>query len=255
MLLESLEHGILLVTLNRPAVRNAINSTMMGELLELWQEIGTQPGLHCAILTGAGEAFSAGADLKERNGLTVETWREQHLVLEQAMEAMVDCPVPIIAAVNGAAFAGGLELVLACDFSYASTKARFAMPEVKVGIMPGAMGTQILPRACGVSRAKEICLTGEPFSAADALAWGIVNRVCEPELLMSEVVNVARTIGSNAPLSVRQVKRAILDGVGTDLKSGYRIELEAYNQLIPTSDREEGIRAFNEKRRPKFEGR
>ena len=249
------EPGILLVTLNRPEVRNAINSTMMAELLRLWQEAEQDADTKCVVLTGAGKAFCAGADLKERNGLTTETWREHHAILERAMEAMIACAVPIVAAVNGAAFGGGLELLLASDFAYAASHATFGFPEAKIGIMPGAMGTQTLPRACGVRRAKEICMTGDSFDAGEALAWGVVNRVCEPEALLEEVLGVARRICGNAPLSIRQVKRAVAAADDCDLLSGYRIEQEAYNTLIPTADREEGIRAFNEKRPPQFKGR
>jgi enoyl-CoA hydratase/carnithine racemase len=185
----------------------------------------------------------------------VDKWLEHHLILEQAMRAMSACPVPIVAAVNGAAFGGGLELVLASDFAYAASNATFGMPETTVGIMPGAMGTQNLPRACGMRRAKEICLTGSSFSATEALKWGVVNRICDGECLLDEVLDVARRIAANAPLAIRQVKRAMTAGETVDLVTGYRIELEAYNQLIPTADREEGIRAFNEKRRPHFLGR
>jgi enoyl-CoA hydratase len=252
---ESPEAGILVVTMNRPEVRNAINSTMMAELLSLWRELASPDVARCVVLTGEGKAFCAGADLKERNGLTVETWREHHINLERAMEAMIACPVPVIAAANGAAFGGGLELVLASDFAYAASQATFGMPETTVGIMPGAMGTQNLPRACGLRRAKEICFTGGSFSAAEALEWGVVNRICAPDSLMDEVLDVARKIGANAPLAIRQVKKAMAAGETTDLTTGYKIELAAYNELIPTADREEGIRAFNEKRRPQFQGR
>jgi len=248
------EPGILLVTINRPEVRNAINSTMMAEFLSLWQQIEQDSAANCVVITGAGSAFCAGADLKERSGITIETWNEHHAILERAMEAMIACPVPIIAAVNGPAFGGGLELVLASDSAYAAANATFALPEVKLGIIPGAMGTQNLPRACGTRRAKEICMTGEPFSAAEALEWGVVNRTCDPGSLLDEVLQVARSISANAPLAIRQLKRAIAAADDTDLMSGYRIEQEAYDRLIPTADREEGIRAFNEKRTPRFQG-
>jgi len=168
---------------------------------------------------------------------------------------MLDCPVPIISAVNGAAFGGGLELVLASDFAYASTKAVFGQSEVKLGIMPGALGTQNLPRACGLKRAKELCFTGESFSAINAYEWGIINRVCEPEELMREVLASAEKISMNAPLAVREVKKALNMSQQLDIKSGYVFEVEAYNRLLPTQDREEGINAFNEKREPEFTGK
>jgi len=252
---ENRAAGILVVTLNRPEVRNAINSTMMAELLMLWQELAEPNTVRSVVLTGEGKAFCAGADLKERNDLTVDEWREHHVILERAMKAMIACPVPIIAAVNGAAFGGGLELALACDFAYAASHATLGMPETTLGIMPGAMGTQNLPRACGMRRAKEICLTGGAFSAAEALEWGVVNRLCDSESLLDEVLDVARKIAANAPLAIRQVKKAMAAGEMANQIAGYRIELEAYYQLIPTADREEGIRACNEKRKPQFLGR
>lgn len=173
---------VVVVTLNRPEVANAINSRMMDELADLWTTLVDDVSeLRCVVLTGAGKrAFSAGADLKEVEGITVEEWRRQHGILERAILAMVDFPVPIIAAVNGAAYGGGCELALLADFIYAARSARFALPEVTRGIMPGAGGTQNLPRVAGIGRAKEIILTGQPFDAEKALAWGIVNRVCEP---------------------------------------------------------------------------
>ena len=248
--------SILVVTLNRPAVRNAINIEMMRELRQFWQAIFINPNAwRCIILTGSEGAFCAGADLKERKNMNLDVWHSQHAVLQQAMLAMLDCPVPIISAVNGAAFGGGLELVLASDFAYASTKAVFGQSEVKLGIMPGALGTQNLPRACGLKRAKELCFTAESFSAINAYEWGIINRVCEPEELMREVLATAEKIAMNAPLAVREVKKALNMSQQLDIKSGYAFEVEAYNRLLPTEDREEGINAFNEKRKPAFTGK
>jgi len=168
---------------------------------------------------------------------------------------MTDCPVPVIAAVNGAAFGGGCEFAMAADFIYAAKRARFALTEVSLGIMPGAMGTQNMPRAVGVRRAKEIILTAAPFTAEQALEWGLVNKVCENGSLMDETLETAERIAGNAPISTRQAKRSISIGVEIDLKSGYAFEIEAYNRLVSTEDRMEGIRAFNEKRRPRFKGR
>lgn len=256
LLVEKKNEHILLVTLNRPEVRNAINIDMMQDLFSLWHQLyRNQENWRCIILTGQGEkAFCAGADLKERNNMSLTQWREQHTVLQQAMLAMLDCPIPIIAAVNGAAFGGGLELALASDFVYASITTTFAQSEVKVGLMPGALGTQNLPRAVGLQRAKELTFTGNTFSATDAYEWGIVNRICEPEELMDEVLKTANKICENAPLAVRQAKKALNASQHLDLKSGYFYELENYKALLPTKDREEGIRAFNEKRKPEFLG-
>jgi len=160
----------------------------------------------------------------------------------------------VIAAANGHAYGGGLEFVLAADFAYGVSTARFALTEVTIGIMPGGGGTQTLPRAVGPRRAKELILTGRPFGAEQALDWGVLNQICEPGTLMESVMATARTIAGNAPLSVRQAKRSIQAGLQTDLRSGLKIEIEAYNHLVPTEDRREGIRAFVEKRKPVFHG-
>ena len=254
---SSPEPHVLLVTLNRPEVANALNTEMGTNLRDLWVGLTRDAGdTRAVVLTGSGSrAFCAGGDLKERNGMTVETWQRQHEIFEEAYWTLMELPVPVIAAVNGHAYAGGLEMALACDFAYTVPGARFALTEVTIGIMPGAGGTQNLPRAVGERRAKEIILTGRPFSAAQALEWGVVNRVVEPDHLLVLALETAKTIAGNAPLSVRQAKKSIHLGLQTDLRTGLRIEVEAYNRLIGTEDRIEGIRAFNEKRKPGFKGR
>jgi len=257
LLIEKPKDHILLVTLNRPEVRNAINIDMMHELLNLWEGLKQNPdNIRCVVLTGTGDkAFCAGADLKARHNITLEEWRKQHNVLQKAMIAMHDCPIPIIAAVNGAAFGGGLELTLGSDFAYAAETAMFSQSEVKVGLMPGALGTQNLPRACGIRRAKELTFTGEIFSAQQALEWKIVNKVCNPQSLVYEALETAEKISENAPLAVLQAKCSLNVSQHSDIKSGYVFEVEAYNTLLPTHDRVEGIKAFNEKRKPVFHGK
>jgi enoyl-CoA hydratase len=157
--------------------------------------------------------------------------------------------------VNGHAYAGGLETILVCDFAYAVTTARFALTEVTIGIMPGGGGTQTLARVAGERRAKEIILTGKPFSAQQALDWGVLNRVCEPGTLMGQAIETATAICNNAPLAIRQAKKSIHNGLQMDLKRGFIFEIEAYNRLVDTEDRREGVLAFNEKRKPDFKGR
>lgn len=254
---ESPEDHIVVVTLNRPERRNAFNTRMGEELRDLAASFYVdQEDVRCVILTGAGsKAFCAGADLKERDGMTDQQWKRQHAVFEQMTLAFMDCPVPVIAAVNGAAFGGGCELALSADFIYAAKSARFAQTEVKLGIMPGAGGTQNLPRACGVRRAKELILTGEPFSAEEAFEWGVANKVCEDDALMEAALETARKIAANGPIAVRQAKKSINAATQMDLKTGYAFELEAYNRAVPTEDRAEGISAFNEKRQPVFKNR
>ncbi|HXE27189.1 MAG TPA: enoyl-CoA hydratase-related protein [Stellaceae bacterium] len=248
---------VLRVTLNRPEVANAFNTQMMRDLLALWQELATSDALpRCIVLTGAGNrAFCAGADLKERNTLSEAQWMAQHVIIEEQFKALIECPVPVIAAANGHAFAGGLEMLLACDFAYAVKAARFALTEVTLGLMPGAGGTQTLPRAVGERRAKEIILTGRPFEAAQALEWGVVNALYEPDTLIPAALETATRIASNAPIAVKEARRSIHGGLQKDLAAAMRFEIECYNKLVPTEDRREGIRAFNEKRKPEFKGR
>lgn len=246
-----------LVTLNRPEVANAMNTQMGLDLLAVFDGFAAAPNKQrCIVLTGVGtKAFCAGGDLKQRNGMTDEQWQDQHLIFERMVRALVNCPVPVIAAVNGAAYAGGMEIALAADFIYAAEHARFALTEVTLGIMPGAGGTQSLPRAVGGRRAKEILLTGKPFSVEQANAWGMVNRICKTDTLVPDALETAGVIAGNAPISTRQIKQSVNVGLNMDLQSGMMFEIEAYNRMVPTEDRREGIRAFNEKRKPVYQGR
>src|SRR5215212_60822 len=194
--------GLALLTLNRPEVANAMNTQMGRDLLAFFDEVNADPlSYRCIVVTGAGDkAFCAGGDLKERQGMSDEQWQAQHLLFERMVRAFIGCPVPMIGAINGAAYAGGCELALCCDFLYAAENARFALTEVTLGIMPGAGGTQNLPRTIGERRAKEVILTGRPFSAQDAHAWGMVNRLCPPGEVLPAVLETARAIAANAPL-------------------------------------------------------
>ena len=257
ILVEDRGEGLVLVTLNRPQFANAMNTQMGRDLLGLFDAINADPlQYRCIVLTGAGDKiFCAGGDLKERQGMTDETWQAQHLLFERMVRALIACPVPVIGAINGAAFAGGCEIALCCDFIYAAENARFALTEVSLGIMPGAGGTQNLPRAVGERRAKELILSARPFSAREAFEWGMVNRLCAADKLLDEVMETARRIADNAPISVRQAKQSIHYGLQMDLASGMMLEIEAYNRMVPTEDRREGIASFNEKRKPVFKGR
>jgi len=257
LLVEPVAEHVVQITLNRPEVFNALNTQMGADLKTVWEALYVDPSqARCVILTGTGEkAFCAGGDLKQRNEMTDEQWQQQHALFEQNMFAMMECPVPIIAAVNGAAFGGGCEFAAGADFVYASRTAKFAQTEVKLGIMPGSMGTQNLPRAVGERRAKEIILTGTPFSADEAMAWGLVNRVFEPAELLTAAIETAQTIAANGPIATRQAKKAVSMASQTGTHIGYRYEIEAYNRMVPTEDRLEGVRAFNEKRPPDFKGK
>ena len=185
--------------------------------------------------------------------MSVEVWRAQHEIFERAFMALWELPLPVIAAVNGHAFGGGLEMALSCDFIYAAKGARLALSETRLGLMPGGGGTQNLARAAGERRAKELVMTAQAFTPDQGYAWGIVNRVCDNAL--DEALATARTICENGPLAVRQAKKSIHYGLQTDLLTGYRFEIEAYNQLVGTEDRLEGVRAFNEKRKARFRGK
>jgi len=256
-LLVSQDQKVLKIVLNRPKVANAMNSVMGRELRDLFLDINQKSAeLRCIVLTGTGDrAFCSGADLKERYGMTEEQWMSQHEVFESAVLAIMDCPAPLIGAVNGAAFGGGMELVLACDFAWGSSSARFALTETTLGIIPGLGSTQYLPRAVGTRRAKEIIFSGSTFTAEQAIAWGLLNQVCSPGDLETQVMGVAHQISANAPIAIREAKQALNYALQSDLKDGYRFELDRYRNTIPTHDRLEGIAAFNEKRHAVFKGK
>lgn len=249
--------GILIVRFNRPEVLNAINTEMLHEMRRFFGPLAFTPGdLRAIVLTGTGDrAFCVGGDLKERKDMSDDDWRLQHAIVEESAYAILNSSVPIIAAVNGYAHGGGCELALCCDFIYAGDTANFALPEVRRGILPGGGGTQNLPRAIGERRAKELLWTGDRFDAAKAYEWGMLNAVVPAAELMDRVLEVATRIAENAPISVRQIKKAVHAGLQLDLTSGLLMEIQAYERVIGTSDRREGVLAFNEKRKPRFQGR
>ncbi|MFP6705378.1 MAG: enoyl-CoA hydratase-related protein [Alphaproteobacteria bacterium] len=257
LLLEQPQDHVLQITINRPERRNAMNTQVGRDMLDVFSSLLLDPGdARTVILTGAGDkAFCAGGDLKERDGMTDREWRLQHAIFEQTVYHLIDCPIPVIAAVNGSAFGGGCEMALAADFIYAADSARFALTEVTLGIIPGCGGTQNLPRAAGSRRAKEILYTGTPFTAAEGLEWGIINKVTSAEELLPAALETAARMAGNGPLALRQLKRSVNLGMGTDLTTALGIEVEAYNRLVPTEDRHEGVLAFNEKRKANFVGR
>ena len=249
------EAGITVVTFARPEAVNALSTKMGQELLDAWTRLRDDTALRCVILAGEGKHFQAGADLKERNGMTDAAWAEQHRLFEAMIRAQLACPVPVIAAVQGAAMGGGTEMSLACDFTYAAEGARFGLPEAGLGIMPGLGGTQLLTRAVGPRRALEIMTTAAPFTAEKALEWGLVSAVVPADQLMETVLGVARQIASRAPLSVRGLKQVVHGGLDLDLKQAMDLELSIYNHLFTTADRREGVASFNEKRTPAFQGK
>lgn len=246
--------GVRLVTLNRPQAANAMNTAMGAALLRIWTELAADPSLRCVVMTGEGKVFCAGADLKERNGMSDQAWSEQHLLFEAMARAQLAVPVPIIAAVNGAAMGGGCEMVLACDFAWASAVARFGLPEVTLGFIPGLGGPALLTRAIGERSALELLVSGRRIDAAEALALGLVGRICPAETLVDEALALATQIASNAPLAVKALKRVVRSGVSMPLDAAMDMELDHYNRLFRTADRREGVASFNEKRAPRFTG-
>jgi enoyl-CoA hydratase/carnithine racemase len=244
---------IVVLCLNRPEVLNAMNTKMWLELRDALCQLRQHRTLRCVLVTGSGtRAFSAGGDLKERNGMSDEAWRHQHELIEEVLLAVKDFPLPIIAAVEGHAHGGGVELALMCDFIIASQTARFSFAEVKRGIMPGGGGPQNLVRAMGMRRAKQYLFTGDEFDAARALEWSMVNEVAPAGQALQAALAIARRIQQAAPMSVRQVKLAASRGGDVDFHTGYVLDIAAYNVLVSSADRREGVAAFNEKRPPRW---
>ncbi len=254
--IEMTEDRVLLVTLNRPHAANAFNTQMAWDLIHVFEQLSVEvENTLAVVVTGSGErAFCAGGDLKERNGMTETQWQSQHRVYERMARAVLACPIPTLGAINGAAYGGGCELACALDILYVADNAKFAQTEVKLGIIPGAGGTQTLPRAIGERRAKELILTGRAFSAMEALQWGLANEVLPQNELLPATLATARQIANNAPIAVRQALQSVRRGLQMSLADGLAFEIEAYNRTIPTHDRREGVLAFNEKRSPEFKG-
>ncbi|MER2191541.1 MAG: enoyl-CoA hydratase-related protein [Solibacillus sp.] len=251
------EHNeILVVTLNRPEAMNAMNTQLIIEALNLFREQAYNDQLRCVIITGAGEkAFSAGGDLKERNGMSDSTWKKQHHLIEDKILAIKDFPVPVIAAVEGFAIGGGCEMALMTDFIIASETAKFGLAEIKRGILPGAGGLQNLARAVGTRRAKELIYTGRLFDVQQAYEWGMVNRVVPKGEALQVALQIANEIVESAPIPTKLAKVAVSRGVEVDFHTAYQLDITAYNVTVPTEDRLEGVAAFNEKRKPNWKNR
>lgn len=247
---------IVTVEMHRPEALNAMNTAMGRELLACFDALFWDKQTRVVLLTGAGDkAFCVGGDLKERQGMSDEAWREQHVIFEQAAWRLLRCQQPVIAAVEGFAMGGGCELAVLADFIVASETAVFAVPEVTRGIFPGIGGTQLLPRIVGAPFAKEMIFTGRRVPAPEARAVGLVNHLVPAGQARSKAMEIAETIARNGPIAVRQAKKAVAWGAETDLETGLTLAIEAYNSTVHTDDRLEGVRAFNEKRPPQFQGR
>jgi len=256
LVLCEVDEGIATVTLNRPGVMNSFNFAMLRALGEQMAALRFDVSVRVVILTGAGDrAFSAGADLKERAGMAPEEVKAFIFTIRRLMDDIENFPRPVIAAVNGVALGGGTELALASDLRLASETATMGLTETRLAIIPGAGGTQRLPRLVGRGMAKELIFTGRRIDAVQALQIGLVNHVYPAGDLMEEARCLARDICQSGPVAVEQAKYAINRGLETDMATGLAIESNAYWICIPTEDRTEGLTAFREKRKPNYKGR
>ncbi|BCA79958.1 enoyl-CoA hydratase-related protein [Desulfuromonas sp. AOP6] len=256
LLLIDINDGIALLTINSPKTLNALNSTVLSELECALYELDRNDAVKVVVLTGAGDkAFVAGADIKEMAGMNAFEGQQFGLKGQRVMLMMEKMRKPVIAAVNGYALGGGLELALACDFIYASEKARLGFPEVTLGIIPGFGGTQNLARRLGSARASELIFSGRMIEASKACTWGIVNEVFAPEELLAKAMETASAIASVGSLGVAYAKNAIVNGLNMGKEDGFRYEASLFGVLFATEDQKEGMGAFVEKRKAAFKGK
>jgi methylglutaconyl-CoA hydratase len=249
--------SIALVMLDRPERMNALSRALVARFGEIGRELATQDDLRLVIVTGAGsKAFCAGADLKERAGMSRDEVRALLLAYESELGWLETCAVPTIAAINGAALGGGLELALLCDLRVAVQHAQLGLPETSLGVIPGAGGTQRLPRLLGEARAKELILRAARLTAPEALILGLVNQVMPSnDDFVLEVMSWAEPILNGAPLAIRAALRAMRGAATRELREGLALERAAYEQCLNSEDRIEALAAFSEKRQPVFKGR
>ncbi|ANB61718.1 enoyl-CoA hydratase [Anoxybacteroides amylolyticum] len=253
--LYTIENGVAWITLNRPQAANALSVTLLNELQQLIRELKFAKNVRTVIVTGSGEkVFCAGADLKERAGMNETEVRQTVALIRDTINAFEQLPQPVICALNGSAFGGGLELALACDIRIAADHALLGLTETSLAIIPGAGGTQRLPRLIGVGKAKELIFTAKRISATEALDIGLVEHVVPREQLLLKANELAQQIAQNGPIAVVQAKLAINRGLDVDLSTGLKIEQMAYEVTIPTKDRLEALAAFKEKRTPVYKG-
>jgi enoyl-CoA hydratase len=253
---SALGHKIGVIKISRPEAMNALNRQVLSDLKILLSDLHHKRELRAAILTGDGEkAFVAGADIKEMEGLHVAQAREMSLAGQALFQKIEDLPFPMIAALNGFALGGGLELALACDFILASEKTRWGLPEVTLGLIPGYGGTQRLTRMLGRALAKRVALSGEMFTAQQGYEWGLFVGIYEPGELMPAALKLAETMASRAPMAVSWVKEAIHHGDDRSLAEGLRLEADLFARTFETGDQKEGVKAFVEKRQPVFQGK
>lgn len=253
LLIERSSSGIVVFRLNRPHVRNALNLAIRIQLAEAITRFAADPATRCLVVTGSDKVFASGADLSEMAEATPEEVKERNV--QQYWRAISDCPKPLIAAIEGYALGGGLELALCADIIVAGEDARLGLPEVKVGILPGGGGTQRLARLVGLKRAMLLLLTGRMFGAADALAMGVISEMVPAGQALPRALEIAAEIAAMPPIAVAQIKRVVNEGVNRPLDAALLMEQRAYEALYATADQKEGMCAFLEKRKPKFVGK
>ncbi|MCA9621432.1 MAG: enoyl-CoA hydratase/isomerase family protein [Myxococcales bacterium] len=243
------------VTIQRPDKLNALNPQVIAQLDRCFAALAEDPAVRCAIFTGEGRAFIAGADIGTMQPMTAAEARRFSATGHAFAASLEALPFPVIAAVNGFCLGGGLELAMACDFIYASEKAKLGQPEVSLGVIPGFGGTQRLTRRVGAAMARELCYTGAMIDAGEALRIGLVNRVTAPEALLGEARATAETIAKQAPLAVGAAKRVILRGEGMALTEANELETQAFGGLFGSEDQRQGMTAFLAKEKTTFQGR
>lgn len=256
VLLVEEKDSVKILALNRPEIMNSLNFELLRALDEQIRALRFNTDIRVVLITGAGEkAFCAGADLKERRTLSDIQVKEYILTIRNLFTSIEQLNKPVIAAVNGIALGGGTELALASDIRIVSTNATMGLTETRLAIIPGAGGTQRLPRLVGKGKAKELLFTGRRIGAEEAMQIGLVNKTCEPDKLLDECMAMAAMICETGPIAVEQAKYAVNYGLETDLQTGLAIESNAYWVCIPTEDRLEGLAAFREKRKPVYKGK
>ena len=249
------EGDLVWLTLERPEVMNCLSFPTLRRLRTLCEELRQDLSIRAVLITGSGEkAFCAGADLKERRTMPAERVPEFVRNIRRTMDDVESLPQPTVAVVNGVAFGGGTELLLACDLRVAAAHAQFGLTETTLAIIPGAGGTQRLPRLVGRSRAKDLILTGRRIEAAEAERIGLVSRIAPAGRLRETALELAQRIAENGPVAVRAAKRAIDEGCERPIAEGLEIEARCYEQVLPTKDRLEALAAFAEKRKPRYTG-
>lgn len=256
VLVEKRSDGIAIVTLNRPEAANALSKQMLSDFRKILEDLKNDLQVRVVLLTGEGEkAFCAGADLKERRGMSDTVSKQTVRLIGSTINEVESLPQPVIAVLNGVAFGGGLELALACDLRVGALEAKLGLTETSLAIIPGAGGTQRLPRLIGPGKAKELIFTAQRLTAEEAAAIGILEYAVPRAQVLQKALELAKAMAKNGPIALVQAKKAVNKGIEVDLATGLKIEELAYDALIPTEDRIEGLKAFAEKRPPEYKGR